>query len=160
LTASQLGGNQVKEMIEMIEEIFEDEEDMAELFEEAKSNLELVDFQKQMAGNPDLKDLFTEESDEESENVEEDYIQILRERIENLPECEESEDKFEEIEEENEEEEDEDESDYPNRHSHRHSSFSDIDWSHFRIIEDLRKESEDLEDEDFSDLDEFEEDED
>lgn len=160
LTASQLGGNQVKEMIEMIEEIFEDEEDMAELFEEAKSNLELVDFQKQMAGNPDLKDLFTEESDEESENVEEDYIQILRERIENLPECEESEDKFEEIEEENEEEEDEDESDYPNRHSHRHSSFSNIDWSHFRIIEDLRKESEDLEDEDFSDLDEFEEDED
>ncbi|HPG19526.1 MAG TPA: HEAT repeat domain-containing protein [Flexilinea sp.] len=160
LTASQLGGNQVKEMIEMIEEIFEDEEDMAELFEEAKSNLELVDFQKQMAGNPDLKDLFTEESDEESENVEEDYIQILRERIENLPECEESEDKFEEIEEENEEEEDEDESDYPNRHSHRHSSFSDIDWSHFRIIEDLRKESEDLEYEDFSDLDEFEEDED
>ena len=160
LTASQLGGNQVKEMIEMIEEIFEDEEDMAELFEEAKSNLELVDFQKQMAGNPDLKDLFTEELDEESENVEEDYIQILRERIENLPECEESEDKFEEIEEENEEEEDEDESDYPNRHSHRHSSFSDIDWSHFRIIEDLRKESEDLEDEDFSDLDEFEEDED
>ena len=121
LTASQLGGNQVKEMIEMIEEIFEDEEDMAELFEEAKSNLELVDFQKQMAGNPDLKDLFTEESDDESENIEEDYIQILRERIENLPECEESEDKFEEIEEENEEEEDEDESDYPNRHSHRHS---------------------------------------
>jgi len=160
LTASQLGGNQVREMIEMIEEVFEDEEDMAELFEEAKSNLELVDFQKQMAGNPDLKDLFTEESDEESENVEEDYIQILRERIENLPECEESEDKFEEIEEENEEGEDEDESDYPNRHSHRHSSFSDIDWSHFRIIEDLRKESEDLEDEDFSDLDEFEEDED
>ena len=160
LTASQLGGNQVKEMIEMIEEIFEDEEDMAELFEEAKSNLELVDFQKQMAGNPDLKDLFTEESDDESENIEEDYIQILRERIENLPEYEESEDKFEEIEEENEEGEDEDESDYPNRHSHRHSSFSDIDWSHFRIIEDLRKESEDLEDEDFSDLDEFEEDED
>ena len=160
LTASQLGGNQVREMIEMIEEVFEDEEDMVDLFEEAKSNLELVDFQKQMAGNPDLKDLFTEESDEESENVEEDYIQILRERIENLPECEESEDKFEEIEEENEEEEDEDESDYPNRHSHRHSSFSDIDWSHFRIIEDLRKESEDLEDEDFSDLDEFEEDED
>ena len=160
LTASQLGGNQVKEMIEMIEEVFEDEEDMAELFEEAKSNLELVDFQKQMAGNPDLKDLFTEESDDESENIEEDYIQILRERIENLPEYEESEDKFEEIEEENEEGEDEDESDYPNRHSHRHSSFSDIDWSHFRIIEDLRKESEDLEDEDFSDLDEFEEDED
>ena len=160
LTASQLGGNQVKEMIEMIEEIFEDEEDMAELFEEAKSNLELVDFQKQMAGNPDLKDLFTEESDDESENIEEDYIQILRERIENLPEYEESEDKFEEIEEENEEGEDEDESDYPNRHSHRHSSFSDIDWSHFRIIEDLRKESEDLEYEDFSDLDEFEEDED
>jgi len=160
LTASQLGGNQVREMIEMIEEVFEDEEDMAELFEEAKSNLELVDFQKQMAGNPDLKDLFTEESDDESENIEEDYIQILRERIENLPEYEESEDKFEEIEEENEEGEDEDESDYPNRHSHRHSSFSDIDWSHFRIIEDLRKESEDLEDEDFSDLDEFEEDED
>lgn len=160
LTASQLGGNQVKEMIEMIEEVFEDEEDMAELFEEAKSNLELVDFQKQMAGNPDLKDLFTEESDDESENIEEDYIQILRERIENLPEYEESEDKFEEIEEENEEGEDEDESDYQNRHSHRHSSFSDIDWSHFRIIEDLRKESEDLEDEDFSDLDEFEEDED
>jgi len=160
LTASQLGGNQVREMIEMIEEVFEDEEDMAELFEEAKSNLELVDFQEQMAGNPDLKDLFTEESDDESENIEEDYIQILRERIENLPEYEESEDKFEEIEEENEEGEDEDESDYPNRHSHRHSSFSDIDWSHFRIIEDLRKESEDLEDEDFSDLDEFEEDED
>ena len=160
LTASQLGGNQVKEMIEMIEEVFEDEEDMVDLFEEAKSNLELVDFQKQMAGNPDLKDLFTEESDDESENIEEDYIQILRERIENLPEYEESDDKFEEIEEENEEGEDEDESDYPNRHSHRHSSFSDIDWSHFRIIEDLRKESEDLEDEDFSDLDEFEEDED
>ncbi|HOW07476.1 MAG TPA: HEAT repeat domain-containing protein [Flexilinea sp.] len=160
LTASQLGGNQVREMIEMIEEVFEDEEDMVDLFEEAKSNLELVDFQKQMAGNPDLKDLFTEESDDESENIEEDYIQILRERIENLPEYEESEDKFEEIEEENEEGEDEDESDYPNRHSHRHSSFSDIDWSHFRIIEDLRKESEDLEDEDFSDLDEFEEDED
>jgi len=160
LTASQLGGNQVREMIEMIEEVFEDEEDMVDLFEEAKSNLELVDFQKQMAGNPDLKDLFTEESDDESENIEEDYIQILRERIENLPEYEESDDKFEEIEEENEEGEDEDESDYPNRHSHRHSSFSDIDWSHFRIIEDLRKESEDLEDEDFSDLDEFEEDED
>ena len=160
LTASQLGGNQVREMIEMIEEVFEDEEDMVDLFEEAKSNLELVDFQEQMAGNPDLKDLFTEESDDESENIEEDYIQILRERIENLPEYEESEDKFEEIEEENEEGEDEDESDYPNRHSHRHSSFSDIDWSHFRIIEDLRKESEDLEDEDFSDLDEFEEDED
>ncbi len=160
LTASQLGGNQVREMIEMIEEVFEDEEDMVDLFEEAKSNLELVDFQEQMAGNPDLKDLFTKESDDESENIEEDYIQILRERIENLPEYEESEDKFEEIEEENEEGEDEDESDYPNRHSHRHSSFSDIDWSHFRIIEDLRKESEDLEDEDFSDLDEFEEDED
>ena len=160
LTASQLGGNQVREMIEMIEEVFEDEEDMVDLFEEAKSNLELVDFQEQMAGNPDLKDLFIEESDDESENIEEDYIQILRERIENLPEYEESEDKFEEIEEENEEGEDEDESDYPNRHSHRHSSFSDIDWSHFRIIEDLRKESEDLEDEDFSDLDEFEEDED
>jgi len=160
LTASQLGGNQVREMIEMIEEVFEDEEDMVDLFEEAKSNLELIDFQKQMAGNPDLKDLFIEESDDESENIEEDYIQILRERIENLPEYEESEDKFEEIEEENEEGEDEDESDYPNRHSHRHSSFSDIDWSHFRIIEDLRKESEDLEDEDFSDLDEFEEDED
>jgi len=159
LTASQLGGNQVKEMIEMIEEVFEDEEDMAELFEEAKSNLELVDFQKQMASKPDLKDLFTEEADAELENIEEDYIQILRERIENLPEREAAEDKFEEIEEEN-EEEDEDESDYPNRHSHRHSSYSDIDWSHFRIIEDLRKESEDLEDEDFSDLDEFEEDED
>ncbi len=81
-----------------------------------------------------MKDLFTEESDDESENIEEDYIQILRERIENLPEYEESEDKFEEIEEENEEGE---------MKMNRiirigiliATPHSDIDWSHFRIIE-------------------------
>jgi hypothetical protein len=52
LTASQLGGNQVREMIEMIEEVFEDEEDMVDLFEEAKSNWNWL-ISKTMAGNPD-----------------------------------------------------------------------------------------------------------
>ena len=150
IAASQLGGHQAKEMIAILEDLFVFEEDMVEIFEEAKSNLELVEFQNELAQNPDLKDVFYQEDESDSEEMKEDeenLIELLQEHIENIQ-------TYEEPDEEDDSDEDGEES---HRHHHPHHSHhpevSDIDWNRFRIIEDIDKENDLLDEEDFEDFD-------
>ena len=155
IAASQLGGYQAKEMISILEDLFDDEDDMVEIFEEAKSNLELVEFQNELAQNPDLKDVFYKEDESESDEMKEDeenFIELLQEHIQNLQTYEEPDDEEEDSDEEGEESH----SHHRPYHSHNPEA-GDIDWNRFRIIEDIDKENDLLDEEDFEDSDSDEE---
>ncbi|GEM_PF-1421999 len=161
IAASQFGGEQAKEMIEELEEVFEDEEDMTDLFDEAKSNLEFAAFQEKLAQHPDLQAVFGNEDeaeweDEDSEAI--NYVELMREHIENLPpfveQVEDDEDdyldtaSFDDDDDDDDDDEEDDEEIRLKPHHHRSNSMLDIDWSQFRIIEDLSHEDDLLDDED------------
>ncbi|NMB94152.1 MAG: HEAT repeat domain-containing protein [Flexilinea flocculi] len=136
LAISLIGGPHVREIIEELEEVFADETDMADLFDEAKDNLDLNDFIQKKSEDPEFKafmepkDIETD-SEENDELSEEDYLQLIRQHIENLPLPTDSE---------------EEEDFAPKIHLHDENDH-DLDWSRFRIIEDLSKESEQIDEE-------------
>lgn len=137
LAISLIGGTQVREIIEELEEVFADETEMTDLFDEAKDNLDLYDFIQKNSDDPEFKAFMESEeteadSDEDEEYNEEDYLQLIRQRIEDLPRPvdDEEEDKI-----------------VPKIHLHDENDH-DLDWGHFRIIEDLSKESDLIDEED------------
>ena len=137
LAISLIGGTQVREIIEELEEVFADETEMTDLFDEAKDNLDLYDFIQKNSDGPEFKAFMESEeteadSDEDEEYNEEDYLQLIRQRIEDLPRPvdDEEEDKI-----------------VPKIHLHDENDH-DLDWGHFRIIEDLSKESDLIDEED------------
>ncbi|MHC1772088.1 MAG: HEAT repeat domain-containing protein [Flexilinea sp.] len=130
LAASQIGGDQSREIIEELADVFEDDEDMLDLFDEAKDNLDLADFAKKNFTESELRALFNLEEGEEAlaesaDSVCEDYLQMIRERIVKLPQTE---------------EEDEDELPIQPHHDHDGDEEEELDMSRFRVIEDLSKE--------------------
>lgn len=137
LAISQIGGNQVREVIEELEEVFANETDMMDLFDEARDNLDLCEFSQKNFNKPEFQPfLESEESVEDAEDDdgsdEEDYLVLIRQRIEDLPQRLDDE---------------EDENSTSNIHLHDENDH-DLDWAHFRIIEDLSKESNLIDEED------------
>lgn len=147
LAISQIGGDQSREIIEELADVFEDDEDMQELFDEAKDNLDLADFAKKNFTEPELRALFDLEEGEEAfiesaDSKNEDYLQLIRDRIINLPQTD---------------EEDENEVPFYARHDHADGEEAELDWNRFRIIEDLSKEDNYLDENGFGNEEEPEE---
>lgn len=155
LAASQIGGDEASEMISLLEEALESDEESIELFEQARSNLELLEFESRLYD----EESFEDERVDESEYNQDDfyYLDLLRDRIAEMsdyPTFDEADDDggFDSRRLDNlaalddEIDLDEDEDDLEDGHLHHfggHHPFEkieDIDWSQYRIIENWEDE--------------------
>ncbi len=146
LAISQIGGGQVAEVIDELSEVYEDDEEMQELFDQAKDNLETAAFVRENFTDAELKEFFDLEkdedefsSDEEDDDSEEDYVFLIQERIAAMPEVDENEEHVH--------------THLHHSHDHEHEEddeddLEELDWDRFRIIDDISAEDEFLDDED------------
>lgn len=157
LAASQIGGDEASEMISLLEEVLESDEELIELFEQARSNLELLEFESKMYD----EESFEDENVDESEYNQSDfyYLDLLRDRIAEMsdyPTSDEADDesgfdsrrldKLAELDDEIDLDEDEDDHEDGHLHPlgghHPFEKIEDIDWSQYRIIENWEDEDE------------------
>lgn len=161
LAASQIGGEEASEMISLLEEVLESDEESIELFEQAKANLELLEFESQLYKKESSADVSSDESEYDQNDFY--YLDLLRDRIAEMSDYATSDDDDDDDEEEEEFDSrqlddlaapddeidlDDEEDEYEERHLHHlggHHPFKkieDIDWSRYRIIENWEDEDE------------------
>ncbi len=155
LAASQIGGDEASEMISLLEEALESDEESIELFEQARSNLELLEFESKLYDEESFEDEHADESEYDQNDFY--YLDLLRDRIAEMSDYLTSVEADDEggfdsrrldnlAELDDEIDLDEDEDDHEDGHLHHlgcHHPFEkieDIDWSQYRIIENWEDE--------------------
>lgn len=154
LAASQIGGEEASEMISLLEEVLESDEESIELFEQAKANLELLEFESQLYDEASSADAPSDES--EYDQTDFYYLDLLRDRIAEMsdsPASYENDDdeafqlnNLAALDDEIDLDDDEDEHEESHLHhlggNHPFKKIEDIDWSRYRIIENWEDEDE------------------